>query len=222
MLALLTSLRTSPPFQRIIFVVVPLMHLTGVIGLQVPLTEPLFKALVPFHLLSSLALLLIFHEDWNRSMIIFCLVTYLVGFGIEALGVHTGVIFGEYHYGRTLGWKIIDIPFTIGVNWLALIYSAGIVMNQWNGNAFIKILLTAAGVVLIDVLIEPVAIRLDFWTWDLGSIPLQNYLAWYLVSAGLLWLFQLSTFRKKNPLAPLFLGSQIGFFLAHNVLFIIK
>jgi hypothetical protein len=47
------QLRSSATFQRIIFIIVPLMHLTGFIGLQLSATQSLFKALVPFHLLSS-------------------------------------------------------------------------------------------------------------------------------------------------------------------------
>lgn len=221
-MASLSSIKNNSSIQRTIFVVVPLMHLAGIVGLQLSLSESLFKALVPFHLLCSLILLLIFHENWNRSAVIFCVFTYLVGFSVEALGVHTGVIFGHYHYGETLGTKLIDIPLTIGINWLALIYSTGIVMEKIKGNSFFKLIIAAAAIVGIDVLIEPVAIRLDFWSWENGWIPLQNYLAWYIVAFGLLAFFHFSNFIKQNRLAPLFLLCQVAFFLAHNLLFLLK
>ncbi|WP_428657869.1 carotenoid biosynthesis protein [Runella sp.] len=221
MYSFLNRLR-SPISQRIIFIVLPLMHIAGFIGLQFPPTQALFKALVPFHLLSSLALLLLFHMDWNRSALLFCIVAYLVGFIIEALGVHTGIIFGSYHYGTTLGWKIINIPLIIGANWLTLIYSAGVAAQHWHRSPFVKALLAALVVVGLDVLIEPIAIRLDFWQWVDNTIPLQNYVAWYIVSFGLLWLFYVLPFQKQNRLAVVLLVCQIVFFAAHNIVYFIE
>jgi bisanhydrobacterioruberin hydratase len=212
----------SPIGQRIIFIVLPLMHLAGFIGLQWPPAQLLFKALVPFHLLTTLALLLLFHTDWNKSAILFCTVAYLVGFSIEALGVHTGVIFGQYRYGVTLGWKVIDIPLVIGANWLTLIYSAGIVANHWHRSSMVKALLAAWVVVGLDVLIEPVAIRLDFWQWAGNTVPFQNYAAWYIVAFGLLWLFYQLPFHKQNRLAGLILICQMAFFAAHNIAYFLE
>ena len=222
MYAFFYQLRSSATFQRTIFIILPLMHLVGFLGLQISISRPLFKALVPFHLLSSLILLLLFHLDWNRFVVFFCLVAYFTGFVVEALGVHTGMIFGQYHYGATLGWKVLDVPLIIGVNWLTLTYAVGIIANRWHHSRWVKALLAAGVVVGIDVLIEPVAVRLDFWSWAGDSIPFQNYTAWYVVAFGLLWLFYQLPFPKQNRLAGLFLVCQILFFLAHNLMYILE
>jgi len=216
------QLRSSATFQRIIFIVVPLMHLTGFLGLQIAVTQPFFKALVPFHLLTSVAVLLIFHTDWNRPAVLFFLISYSVGFLIEAVGVYTGMIFGHYHYGATLGPKALDVPLVIGANWLTLIYSAGIIANKWHRSNRIKALLAAGMVVGIDILIEPVAIRLDFWSWMGDSIPFQNYVAWYIVAFGLLWLFYKLPFSKQNRMAGLLLACQAVFFAAHNLTYMLE
>jgi bisanhydrobacterioruberin hydratase len=216
------QLRSSATFQRIIFIIVPLMHLAGFLGLQLSATQSLFKAFVPFHLLTSVAVLLIFHTDWNRPAVLFCLIAYFVGFLIEALGVYTGVIFGHYHYGATLGPKVLNVPLVIGANWLTLIYSAGVIANQWHSANWIKALLAAGMVVGIDTLIEPVAIRLDFWSWVGGTIPFQNYVAWYIISFGLLWLFYKLPFSKQNRMAGLLLACQAVFFAAHNLTYILE
>ncbi len=207
----------STPVKRIIFVVLPLMHIAGFIGLQLEASQSLFKALVPFHLLSCLVLLLLFQEQWNAKTLIFCVITYLVGFFIEALGVHTGLIFGQYQYGETLGWKIIDIPLVIGVNWLILIFCTGILLHEWYQNPWLKAAIGATLIVAIDFLIEPVAIRLDFWDWTYHQIPLQNYIAWYVVAFGLLCLFFNLSFPKHNRIAVLLLICQALFFAAHNL-----
>lgn len=222
MYAFLRQLRYSANFQRTIFIILPLMHLAGFLGLQIAISQPLFKALVPFHLLSSLILLLLFHLEWNRSAVFFCFIAYLTGFFVEVLGVHTGMIFGQYHYGATLGWKVLGVPLIIGTNWLTLIYAIGIIANKWHHSKWVKALLAAGVVVGIDVLIEPVAVRLDFWSWAGGSIPFQNYVAWYVVAFGLLWLFYQLTFPKQNRLAGLFLICQILFFSAHNLTYILE
>ncbi|MEZ4901217.1 MAG: carotenoid biosynthesis protein [Spirosomataceae bacterium] len=222
MITLFNQFRTSNQFERTIFIVLPLMHFAGLLGLQFSATQPFFKALVPFHLITSLILLLIFHTDWSRPFIAFCGITYLIGFLVEALGVHTGLIFGEYNYGQTLGWKVIDIPAVIGINWLSLIYAVGVMVNDWHHSKIIKTFLAALIVVGLDILIEPVAIHFDFWSWATIKIPLQNYVAWYIISFGLLWLFYQLSFSKKNRLAVLFLGCQALFFVFHNLVFLLQ
>jgi putative membrane protein len=39
--------------------------------------------------------------------------------------------------------------------------------------------------VALDLCIEPVAIALDFWTWQSDSVPIQNYLAWFITALAL-------------------------------------
>lgn len=45
------------------------------------------------------------------------------GIFLEYAGVTTGKIFGSYHYGRTLGTGWQGVPYLIGLNWAALIFS---------------------------------------------------------------------------------------------------
>lgn len=210
----------TPAVVRTVKVIVMLMHLAGFVGLQWPVSQVFFKLLVPFHLLTSLVLVLIYHEDWHKTATVFFAVAYLTGFWVEALGVHTGVVFGQYMYGNTLGPKIWEIPLVIGANWLVLIYCAGVWVEQWLSGVFVKALVAAALVVGLDVLIEPVAMRLDFWGWTGSIVPFQNYVAWYIVSFGLLLLFYLLPFQKKNRMAGLILACQAVFFVAHNIAYI--
>lgn len=198
------------------------MYLTGLIGLQWSVTLPFFKLLVPFHLIISTIVLFLYDEASHKSMLFFCLFTFTACIAIEALGVYTGAIFGQYLYGDTLGWKILNVPLVIGANWLLLVYCIGIILNTYSNNAFFKSLIGGALIVLLDVLIEPVAMHLDFWNWHNSEVPFQNYLAWYIISFLLLWLFYNLPFQKKNKLAGLMLGCQFLFFTAHNLLYMIR
>lgn len=208
----------SPKLRRVIFIILPLMYLTGLIGLNVPQLSPYFRLLIPFNLLASLALLLLFHADWRPTFLLYCLLAFSAGFLIEVVGVHTGQIFGEYTYGEALGLKLAEVPLVIGTNWLMLTYLCGSVADRLFDKIWVKIIVAAGIMTLLDVIIEPVAIRLDFWNWHHGTIPLQNYVAWYVISAVLFLGFYQLPFRKTNAIAPLLLGLQFLFFGLNSLL----
>ena len=102
----------------------------GTLGLIFPYTQPYFKLASAFNLWVSLILLLLFHQEYNRSFILTAIGIFLAGFFIEVMGVHTGVIFGKYWYGQTLGTKVLDVPLVIGANWLLLIYCSSIIAEN--------------------------------------------------------------------------------------------
>jgi putative membrane protein len=192
------------------------MYIAGMIGLNNPQTSNLFQWLTPFNLLVSLAILLYFHPQWNRSFIIFCVLTFLTGFFVEVAGVKTGVIFGEYQYETTLGFKMLEVPPLIGVNWLLLIYCVGASFCRTSQPIYIKVIYGALVMTMLDFLVEPVAIALNMWSWKEAHPPVQNYAAWFIISAVLLTLFHSMKFRKDNPVALWLLVLQICFFGIQN------
>lgn len=213
-----TSLLVSPKARRVIFIILPMMYLAGIIGLNTPALAPYFQALTPFNLVTSLGLLLLFHTDWNRSFLLYCLIAFLVGFGVEVAGVHTGAIFGEYSYGTVLGYKLWEVPLTIGVNWLMLTYLCGSVTDRLPVPTIGKVLIAAGLMTALDVLIEPVAIQLGFWQWHSPEIPTQNFVAWYAVSVALFLVYYGSKFQKKNQLSILLLTLQVLFFGINSII----
>jgi bisanhydrobacterioruberin hydratase len=192
------------------------MYTAGLIGLNIPQATNLFQRLTPFNLLASLAILLYFHQQWNRSFIIFCVITFFTGFFIEVAGVKTGAIFGQYQYETTLGFKVLEVPPMIGVNWLLLVYCVGSSFCRTSQPIYIKVLYGALVMTMFDFLVEPVAIRLNMWSWKDANPPIENYIAWFLVSAVLLTLFHALKFRKDNPIALWLLVLQICFFGIQN------
>ncbi|KAB7732408.1 carotenoid biosynthesis protein [Rudanella paleaurantiibacter] len=209
---------TDQTHQRIV-TVMALAYIAGVIGLQLPALVPYFQPLSPLNLVVSLILLLLYHTDWRRSFIFFALLAIGVGYGIEVVGVHTGLVFGEYAYGAGLGPHLWAVPPVIGLNWLMLVYCCGSVCNPIRMHWLLKAALAASMMVGLDYFIEPVAVQLDFWSWFGQDIPLQNYVAWWLVSFGLFVVWFALPFRKENRLAPWLLGFQFLFFLGHSLLF---
>ncbi len=195
------------------------MYLAGIIGLNIPQTAQFFRFLTPFNLLVSCGILLYFHKEWNFNILIFSVLTFLIGFFVEVIGVKTGMIFGEYQYETTLGFKILDVPPVIGVNWLLLVYCVGSSFCRVSKPLYFKVLYGALLMTMFDFLAEPIAIRLDMWSWKNVIPPLQNYVGWFITSALLLTLFHNLKFRKDNPIALWLLILQICFFGIQSLIF---
>lgn len=188
-------------------------YLAGIIGLQLPYSSPYFQALTPFNLLLSAGILFSFHKDWNRSFLLFCLICFLAGYFVEVAGVASGMIFGQYSYGPTLGYQLWDVPLIIGLNWLMLIYSTGVIAAPLPVALPLKALIASSLMLLLDFFIEPVAIAFNFWQWNQGYIPIQNYVAWFIISFFLHLLFYLLPFERRNPAAKILYLLQLVFFI---------
>lgn len=198
--------------------VLTILYIVGVFGILIPIHEQ-FILLTPLNLLTSLGLVLIFHKNWTTSMTIFVAIAFSIGFGIEILGVQTGLVFGEYSYGKVLGPKLLGTPFMIGVNWIMLTYCSAITIQTVfpKLSKVIKAILGAATLVLLDFLIEPIAIQYDFWSWGGVDIPIQNYIAWFIISFGLSFIFYQIVGGQSNKVAIALLILQFAFFGILNI-----
>jgi putative membrane protein len=195
-----------------------LFHVVGLIGFLYPPLTALFLKLVPYHLLLMFLLLSISKlKETTGNLYIMIILTFVAGYLIEVIGVKTGRIFGNYWYGSTLGFKLADVPLLIGINWVLLIYGVGVTVEAFRiSSRIFKAILGAFMLVLLDFLIEPIAVKFDYWHWEANLIPLQNYVGWFLVSFTLLCLFNFLKFKKENQSAIVLLVTQFVFFLALN------
>ena len=207
---------------RIAIIIIILFHVVGLVGLSLPATRVLFLCIVPFELLLMLVVITLSHHKLNSRFGIFALIVFWLGFIAEWIGVHKGWLFGNYAYGETLGLKLSEIPLMIGVNWFLLIYAVGVTMQHSRlRSAFFRIIAGAGLLVLLDVLIEPVAIRFNYWHWNTGDIPLKNYACWFLVSAAMLYIFELFSFKKQSIAAPVLLITEFVFFGLLNLVMVL-
>jgi len=198
---------------RIFKFIIAIFYIVGIVGMAVPAVRPYFQMLTPFHLILSTVILLLFHREWSANFIIFSSLAFLIGFGAEVVGVQTGIIFGDYTYGTVLGPKVFGVPLMIGVNWFLLVYITGALFHNYIVNDFLAAALAALLMVFLDFLIEPVAIALDFWTWDGDSIPLSNYIGWFVIAFFIQMIYRKISFSKENPIA-FFLLICLGVFFA--------
>lgn len=156
------------------------MYSVGVVGHIIPSVKSLMILLTPYTLLLTGSVTLFFSfQKGNTNLIVWGIIVYIITFSLEVIGVKTGYIFGSYYYDDVLGFKRFDVPLIIGFNWVVIILGAIGIASRIHKSAFQIALLTGTFAVLFDVMLEPVAIKLGYWTWDNGFIPLQNYYAWF-------------------------------------------
>lgn len=135
----------------------------------------------------------------SRKFLLWSLLLALVSFGIEWVGVKTGVIFGNYIYGETLQPQLFNVPIAIGFAWLCMLLCTIAVLQRVfprfaNTNMILTSSTIAIGMVLFDFIMEPAAIALGYWKWAGDWVPYQNYIGWFVIS------FVLSSFGLKMKL----------------------
>jgi len=191
-------------------------YISGLIGILTNSSTIDFLSLTPLNLIVNMALLLANHQFGKRNQLLIFFIIGVLGFFIELLGVNTGIIFGEYTYGETLGWKFFETPLIIGINWIMLTYAVVYTIGNRIINNVVKALVCAAILVALDFLIEPVAIAYDFWSWQNEGIPLKNYIAWFCISLVFCYAIAYNKNESKNDLAPFLLLFQFIFFGIFN------
>ncbi len=205
--------RTNRSLETIVSRILLLFYVVGVAGMIVPTTSALFRQLIPWALLMSFVVLGAFHLGRvSVKMLVVFLFIYLAGFTVEAVGVNTGLIFGHYVYSNGLGPKLLGTPLIIGLNWLFLVYGTAAIMNGFKISNLLKVPLAAALMLLYDLVLEQVAPVLDMWHWANDRIPLQNYVAWFVLALAFHLVMSRAKIEITNKMAPLILACQFVFF----------
>jgi putative membrane protein len=208
-----------------------LFHLCGAVGILASPYRDWFIKHTPLNLILLVLLLIWNQPQKNKAFFAFLFFSFLVGMGVEMIGVNTGNLFGAYRYGTIMGNKLNGVPWLIGLNWFVLMFCCGIVMTKVQDWLKLKyetedITLTptieklslifdgATLATFFDWIMEPVATKLGFWVWKDGVAPYFNYVCWFVVSMLLMWFFSKLRFSRANHFALDLLIIQTLFFLA--------
>jgi putative membrane protein len=188
--------------------------IVGMVGHVVEATRPLIVSLSPYFLL-VFGLVSIFPlvRERRKGVLIWALATLVVSFFIEAVGTATGIPFGPYTYGTTLGAHVLKVPPVIAFNWVIVILGSIIAAKMVSRQPFVSSLAAGAAAVLFDFVMEPVAVSLSYWTWHAATIPWQNYLAWFAIAALSALAFNLFRLRVETRLPLAYVAIQLVFFL---------
>ncbi len=108
-------------------------------------------------------------------------------YAIEGLGVRTGWPYGTFEYTVSLGPMLGGVPVALPVFFVPLVVNAYLLYSLLSGgrssSGWVRLLAVALAVVAMDVVLDPGAVAVGFWTFGGGAfygIPLSNYAGWVL------------------------------------------
>ncbi|MFD1646480.1 bisanhydrobacterioruberin hydratase [Haloarchaeobius litoreus] len=117
----------------------------------------------------------------------------LYAYGIELVGIRTGWPYGYFEYEVPLGPMLFgEVPVALPVFFFPLVLNAYLLMLLLLGSRarsrVVRLLVTIAAVVAIDLVLDPGAVAVDFWEYaahpdGVGGyygVPASNYLGWVL------------------------------------------
>jgi putative membrane protein len=217
--------KINPLFLALLF------HGTGVLGILFSPYKDWFVSSTPLVLLFMFLLLANTQLKAFKNFLLSFAIAFVISMATEIIGVNTGLLFGEYQYGPVLGPKILGVPWLIGLNWFVIVYCSGsfllhsveLVERKLTTpltvptSTTMVVLGGAAMATFFDFILEPVAVKLNFWTWNRGDIPLFNYLCWFVVSAILLRINLQLKQVNTDVFASSLLIIQAAFFLMLNL-----
>jgi len=191
----------------------PLLVLAGVLAMRLPLVAGLAPAV-----------------DRRAGLAVAALATY--AYAVEAVGVQTGLPYGEFHYGVDLGPMVGGVPLALPVLFVPLVANAWLLalLLRPDAGALGRLPLAAALVLLVDAVLDPAAVALGFWSYAASGayygVPATNFAGWVLAAAvGVLALdagFDRAAVRARLADCPYLLDDLVSFTLlwgAVNVAF---
>jgi len=219
--------------RNLILIILCILFAVGTVGHILPDFRNLMLSMTEWFLLGCNLVVIssVINENKDRNPAKFqlwILISFLVTFAAEVIGVATGLVFGNYSYGSVFGLQLWETPLLIGLNWVLVTLGAILVVQnvikliekrntKLIFGSRIKFIITCilAGLVAVvfDFVLEPVAIKLGYWNWEGGIIPLQNYITWFILTVFCTGLYQLLRIRMRSNLAQYYLLIQFIFFV---------
>ncbi len=188
-----------------------LFNISGIFGILGKDSE-WFLSMTPLNLFLYLVFIVWNLEEINLKFFYAFLIPFFIGFITEFLGVNYGLIFGTYEYGENLGYKIGGVPIMICVNWAVLTITTADVSKLISKNIWVRSAIGGFLMMLLDLAIEVSAPRFDFWEFENGDVPIQNYIGWFVISFIAHLLFQRFTIKTNRQISlQIFIAISIFF-----------
>ena len=159
-----------------------LFNLSGIVGILSSYSA-WFLGYTSLNLLIYVVLIIWNLENISKKVLIAFSIPFFIGFFTEYLGVNYGLLFGTYSYGNNLGIKIWGVPLMICVNWGLLTIITADLSRVIHKNIFVRSLLGGLLMMILDLIIEVSAPRFDFWQFENNTVPLKNYIAWFIIGS---------------------------------------
>jgi len=128
----------------------------------------------------------------------------------EAVGLATGVPYGEYSYSDALGPTLLGVPFLVPLAWLMMAWPSWLLAERLARRRTVRIAVAAGIFAAWDVVLDPQMVQAGYWTWahpepglpGIDTVPLTNLAGWLLAGAVLMTLLDLMVERTAVADAP--------------------
>lgn len=124
---------------------------------------------------------------------------------VEAIAIITGFPYGGFEYGERLGWLLFDlVPPTISFAYLPILLGSIYVASRITKNIFQFSVLASLFNLAVDLVIDPAAVHIGFWSYNMGGfffgVPLSNFIGWIVTGCLYAGLFYFIAGEKSLPL----------------------
>lgn len=148
---------------------------------------------------------------WRNALLVFAVIA-VVSFTFEALGVATGLVFGDYYYpSGPLGPLVLGVPPLIQLQYFAMGYASLQVARSITGtltSAARGWMLVGASVMgafamtALDLASDPMqSTQLGDWIWRDGGayfgVPIHNFIGWFVATGTFFVLVNLVLLRAS-------------------------
>jgi putative membrane protein len=99
-----------------------------------------------------------------------------------------------------------------------LILATQTIAQKLSNRLYVIAITGAVLMVILDLLIEPIASKYQFWHWHNEIIPFQNFVAWFVISFFFHGLGTVMKFNKENKMAVFIYCIQLVFFALLNLI----
>lgn len=182
----------------------PVFILLGVIAMRLPLIAGLLPLI-----------------DRTAATALIALTAY--AYGIEYVGTTTGIPYGQFSYGVSLGPMLFGkIPLALPVFFVPLVVNSYLLcllfLDDHTDRTIVRRLVVVAAVLGMDLILDPAAVALGFWTYGGGlyyGVPLSNFVGW-IVSATIAvtvfdWGFEWMSVFERLQRCEFMLDSLVSF-----------
>lgn len=159
--------------------------------------------------------------DRRAALALVALAAY--AYGIEFVGVATGWPYGAFEYGVALGPMLGGIPLALPVFFFPLVLNsyllALLLLGERSRARWVRLPVVVAMVMAVDVVLDPGAVALGFWTYAADGVyygvPLSNYAGWVLSATVAVTAFDLAFDRTallaRLETCPFMLDDMVSF-----------
>ena len=157
----------------------------------------------------------------------------IYAYGIELLGVTTGWPYGSFEYGVELGPMLFGaVPLGLPVFFFPLVLNSYLLVSLLLGdraaNTPLRLAATVGTVLAMDLVLDPGAVALGFWEYDLAGVaytyydvPWTNYAGWVLSATVAVLAFDLgfdrAGLRRRLDETPFMLDDLVSFVILWGV-----